>query len=213
MAPTLRFSLLKILAKSSGIVLLTRLRAHPTLSQSLGDMWLSLVNLEVCASLKPPGLWMCIVVPHKRIIQSSLRRRRRLHTNHYNIPSEPCFLVLKCHCVSCVLPLFSASTAAVAEYYIWILSGLFIRGFQVVSHTLFSLTQSTGHDLDESPYLAKLAYRSIPINPSTQEAKARGSWVWGQSRHPHPKSIWRLGTVLWTWLSAPIPAGDSPRII
>lgn len=114
-SPTLRFALLKKLAKSLGLVLLIRLRAHPTLNRSLGDMWLS---LDVRASPKPPGLWMFKVVPHKRIIQSSLRRRRVLDTNHYNTPSEPCPLVLRCHCDSSVLPLFSASTAAVAEYYI-----------------------------------------------------------------------------------------------
>lgn len=46
-ASTPGFSLLEVLAKSRGMLLLTKLREDPTLNQSLGDMWLSLTKLEV----------------------------------------------------------------------------------------------------------------------------------------------------------------------
>lgn len=61
-ASTPSFSLLEVLAKSQGMLLLTTLREDPTLNQSLGDIWLSLAKLEVWAPLKPPDLCVLKVV-------------------------------------------------------------------------------------------------------------------------------------------------------
>lgn len=93
-ASTPSFSLLEVLAKSWGMLLLTRLREDPTLNQSLEDMWLSLTKLEVWASLKPPDLCILKVAPHKRILQSSLVRREGwipTCTTHPVIPVLLCF--------------------------------------------------------------------------------------------------------------------------